>query len=164
MLPPHRISALWVISLSSLYCECLLDDAGHALYCRVASAPSDAKRVVLPQIHAVLRGRETMIASYREYSIPSDWLKDAGMLGVAKRSPLGLALQYMMRVEDEVCTRWPVLNGVDDDDEEATGTDPQREFLILSGVRFAFRVHQFTGGFDAQCSAAFEQLRNLAVF
>nr|ABK93383.1 unknown [Populus trichocarpa] len=38
--------------------------------------------------------------------------------------------------------------------------EPNREFLVLQGVRFAFRVHQFAGGFDAESMKAFEELRS----
>ncbi|KAJ7527701.1 hypothetical protein O6H91_16G067400 [Diphasiastrum complanatum] len=44
----------------------------------------------------------------------------------------------------------------------ASEKEPLKEFLLLQGVRFAFRVHQFAGGFDAESMQAFEELRNRA--
>lgn len=33
--------------------------------------------------------------------------------------------------------------------------------LLLQGVRFAFRVHQFAGGFDTDTMHAFEELKEI---
>ena len=43
---------------------------------------------------------------------------------------------------------------------QGTDKEPNREFLLLQGVRFAFRVHQFAGGFDADSMKVFEELRS----
>jgi len=59
-----------------------------------------------------------------------------------------LANKYMKRVASEL------------DALEGTEKEPNREFLLLQGVRFAFRVHQFAGGFDAESMKAFEELRS----
>jgi hypothetical protein len=40
--------------------------------------------------------------------------------------------------------------------------EPLLQFLLLQGVQFAFRVHQFAGGFDDDSMAAFDALRNRA--
>lgn len=37
----------------------------------------------------------------------------------------------------------------------------QEEDLLLQGVRFAYRVHQFAGGFDTDAMQAFEELRRI---
>jgi hypothetical protein len=39
--------------------------------------------------------------------------------------------------------------------------DPALEYMLLQAVRFAFRMHQFAGGFDPETMDAFEELRNL---
>ncbi|ERM98850.1 hypothetical protein AMTR_s00868p00010810 [Amborella trichopoda] len=38
----------------------------------------------------------------------------------------------------------------------------EKEELIVHGVRFAFRVHQFAGGFDVDTMRAFQELREKA--
>lgn len=35
------------------------------------------------------------------------------------------------------------------------------EDLLLQGVRFVFRIHQFAGGFDTETMHAFEELREI---
>ncbi|GAB4840882.1 Protein chup1, chloroplastic [Ancistrocladus abbreviatus] len=40
--------------------------------------------------------------------------------------------------------------------------DPGTDYMLLQGVRFAFKIHQFAGGFDADTMQAFEELRKLA--
>ncbi|KAL0799952.1 hypothetical protein Bca101_055127 [Brassica carinata] len=42
------------------------------------------------------------------------------------------------------------------------GGGPEEEELIVQGVRFAFPVHQFAGGFDAETMRAFQELRDKA--
>ncbi|MCD7452550.1 hypothetical protein HAX54_017379 [Datura stramonium] len=94
-------------------------------------------------------GTRDMAASrYRESRIPTDWLQDSGVVGKIKLSSVQLARKYMKRVASE-------LDAMDGPEKE-----PNREFLILQGVRFAFRVHQFAGGFDAESMKAFEELRS----
>ncbi|KAL8531893.1 hypothetical protein ACS0TY_008483 [Phlomoides rotata] len=49
------------------------------------------------------------------------------------------------------------LDAMDEPEKE-----PIKEFLLLQGVRFAFRVHQFARRFDAESMKAFEELRSRA--
>ncbi|KAK1280556.1 hypothetical protein QJS04_geneDACA002905 [Acorus gramineus] len=99
-------------------------------------------------VYALLRTRDMAISRYREFGIPVDWLMDSGVVGKIKLSSVQLARKYMKRVSSEL--------------DALTGTDkePNREFIVLQGVRFAFRVHQFAGGFDAESMRAFEELRS----
>ncbi|KAG1346942.1 Protein CHUP1, chloroplastic [Cocos nucifera] len=99
-------------------------------------------------VYALLRTRDMAISRYREYGIPVDWLSDSGVVGKIKLSSVQLARKYMKRVASEL----DALSG--------TEKEPNREFLLLQGVRFAFRVHQFAGGFDAESMRAFEELRS----
>ncbi|XP_006657595.1 protein CHUP1, chloroplastic-like [Oryza brachyantha] len=99
-------------------------------------------------VYALLRTRDMAISRYREYGIPVDWLSDSGVVGKIKLASVQLAKKYMKRVATEL----DALQGPD--------KDPNREFLLLQGVRFAFRVHQFAGGFDAESMKAFEELRS----
>ncbi|KAK8928182.1 hypothetical protein KSP39_PZI017169 [Platanthera zijinensis] len=99
-------------------------------------------------VYALLRTRDMAVSRYREFGIPIDWLSDSGVVGKIKLASVQLARKYMKRVASEL----DALNG--------TEKEPNREFLLLQGVRFAFRVHQFAGGFDAESMRAFEELRN----
>ncbi|GLT34510.1 hypothetical protein SLA2020_090190 [Shorea laevis] len=99
-------------------------------------------------VYALLRTRDMAISRYREFGIPVDWLLDSGVVGKIKLSAVQLARKYMKRVASEL----DALSGSD--------KEPNREFLLLQGVRFAFRVHQFVGGFDAESMKAFEELRS----
>ncbi|XP_019177562.1 PREDICTED: protein CHUP1, chloroplastic [Ipomoea nil] len=99
-------------------------------------------------VYALLRTRDMAISRYREFGIPTDWLLDSGVVGKIKLSSVQLARKYMKRVAIEL----DALSGPE--------KEPNREFLVLQGVRFAFRVHQFAGGFDAESMKAFEELRS----
>ncbi|XP_043716469.1 protein CHUP1, chloroplastic-like isoform X2 [Telopea speciosissima] len=99
-------------------------------------------------VYALLRTRDMAISRYREFGIPVDWLMDTGIVGKIKLSSVQLAKKYMKRVASEL------------DALSAPEKEPNREFLLLQGVRFAFRVHQFAGGFDAESMKAFENLRS----
>lgn len=99
-------------------------------------------------VYALLRTRDMAISRYKEFGIPANWLMDSGVVGKIKLSSVQLARKYMKRVASEL----DALSGPE--------KEPAREFLILQGVRFAFRVHQFAGGFDAESMKAFEDLRS----
>lgn len=101
-------------------------------------------------VYALLRTRDMAVSRYREFGIPTDWLLDSGVVGKIKLSSVQLARKYMKRVASE-------LDAMNEPEKE-----PNKEFLILQGVRFAFRVHQFAGGFDAESMKAFEELRSRA--
>uniref|UniRef100_A0A6N2N1L9 Protein CHUP1, chloroplastic n=1 Tax=Salix viminalis TaxID=40686 RepID=A0A6N2N1L9_SALVM len=99
-------------------------------------------------VYALLRTRDMAVSRYREFGIPTNWLLDSGVVGKIKLSSVQLARKYMKRVASELDT----VSGPE--------KEPNREFLVLQGVRFAFRVHQFAGGFDAESMKAFEELRS----
>ncbi|XP_076923994.1 protein CHUP1, chloroplastic-like [Bidens hawaiensis] len=99
-------------------------------------------------VYALLRTRDMAVSRYKEYGIPVNWLQDLGVVGKIKLALVQLARKYMKRVASE-------LDALDGPDKE-----PNREFLVLQGVRFAFHVHQFAGGFDAESMKAFEELRS----
>ncbi|KAK7407599.1 hypothetical protein VNO78_09552 [Psophocarpus tetragonolobus] len=99
-------------------------------------------------VYALLRTRDMAVSRYREFGIPVNWLMDSGVVGKIKLSSVQLAKKYMNRVASEL----DALSGPE--------KEPAREFLTLQGVRFAFRVHQFAGGFDAESMKAFEDLRS----
>ncbi|KAG6629057.1 hypothetical protein I3843_14G058700 [Carya illinoinensis] len=89
------------------------------------------------------RMRESTIKRYRDLQIPWVWMLDTGLLGQMKLSSLKLATEYMKRIANELQA-----------DECSC-----EENLKLQGVRYAYRVHQFAGGFDAETIQAFEKLK-----
>ncbi|KAL9254465.1 CHUP1, chloroplastic-like protein [Drosera capensis] len=103
-------------------------------------------------VYALLRTRDMAVSRYREFGIPVNWLMDSGVVGKIKLSSVQLARKYMKRVASEL----DALTGPE--------KEPNREFLVLQGIRFAFRVHQFAGGFDAESMKAFEELRSRVRF
>lgn len=101
-------------------------------------------------VYNLLRKRETAITVYKEFDIPTDWMLDNGMISKIKVASVKLAKKYMNRISIE-------LESIGSPENE-----PAQEFLLLQGVRFAFRAHQFAGGFDEETMHAFEELRQLA--
>lgn len=119
------------------------DTALHRMYSLLES--------VEKSMYALLRTRDMVVARYKEFNIPIYWLLDSGLVGKIKFACVQLARKYMERVASE-------LDGFANISEK----EPVREFLLLQGVRFAFRVHQFAGGFDEESMRAFESLRRRA--
>ncbi|GMH12547.1 hypothetical protein Nepgr_014388 [Nepenthes gracilis] len=76
---------------------------------------------------------------------PLEWMLDTDLLGQIKLSSLRLATEYMKSIAKELqCAK--CYNAED---------------LMLQGVKFAFQVHQFAGGFDTDTKHAFEELKQL---
>ncbi|CAM8903303.1 unnamed protein product [Rhodiola kirilowii] len=98
-------------------------------------------------IYNLSRMRESATNRYKLHQIPMDWMLENGLATQIKLASVKLAMKYMQRVSAE-------LEHVDSGVEE--------EDLIVQGVRFAFRVHQFAGGFDAETMNAFSELREQA--
>ncbi|XP_035548732.1 protein CHUP1, chloroplastic-like [Juglans regia] len=94
-------------------------------------------------IDNIERMRESTIKRYKDLQIPWEWMLDTGLLGQMKLSSLKLAREYMKRIANELQA-----------DECSC-----EENLKLQGVRYAYRVHQFAGGFDAEAIQAFEKLK-----
>ncbi|KAM7522054.1 hypothetical protein LguiA_011956 [Lonicera macranthoides] len=96
-------------------------------------------------VNNVERVRDGTSKRYREFHIPWQWMMDTGVIGQIKLSSLTLAKEYMKRIAKELqCS------------EATLDYD-----MLLQGVRFAFRVHQFAGGFDTETKQAFEELRKI---
>ncbi|KAI4306401.1 hypothetical protein L6164_029682 [Bauhinia variegata] len=95
-------------------------------------------------VYNISRMRESATNRYKVYQIPVDWLLDIGYIKLAS---VKLAMKYMKRVSSEL--------------ETGVG-GPEEEELIVQCVRFAFRVHQFAGGFDVETMRAFQELRDKA--
>ncbi|XP_011005317.1 PREDICTED: protein CHUP1, chloroplastic-like [Populus euphratica] len=102
-------------------------------------------------VYNLLRTRESLMRNCKEFQIPSDWMLDNGIISKIKFGSVKLAKKYMKRVATEIQSKAAALE-----------KDPALDYMLLQGVRFAFRIHQFAGGFDAETMHAFEELRNLA--
>ncbi|KAI4365160.1 hypothetical protein MLD38_021173 [Melastoma candidum] len=98
-------------------------------------------------VYNLSRMRESAANRYKVFQIPTDWMLDNGIICQIKLASVKLAMQYMKRVSAEL---------------ELAGGGPEEEELIVQGVRFAFRVHQFAGGFDMETMKAFQELREKA--
>ncbi|OAY76650.1 Protein CHUP1, chloroplastic [Ananas comosus] len=121
-------------------------------------------------VYNLLRTRDSMLRHCKEFKIPADWMLDNGIISKdhtyvqfqMKFASVKLAKKYMKRVATELQSMG------------ASNKDPALEYMMLQGVRFAFRIHQVRmrkvlsmnlyGGFDAETMDAFEELRNLAHF
>ncbi|XP_010529193.1 PREDICTED: protein CHUP1, chloroplastic-like isoform X2 [Tarenaya hassleriana] len=108
---------------------------------RQPSAPALKKMQSL--FENLSRMRESAAAKYKTFQIPVDWMLETGITSQIKLASVKLAKNYMKRVSAE-------LEAVDEEE------------LIVQGVRFAFRVHQFAGGFDVETMRAFQELRDKA--
>ncbi|XP_057970928.1 protein CHUP1, chloroplastic-like [Malania oleifera] len=100
-------------------------------------------------VYNLLRTRELLMRNCKEFQIPSDWMHENGILSRIKFCSMKLAKKYMKRVAMELQSKG------------AMEKDATLDYMLLQGVRFAFRIHQFAGGFDAETMHAFEELRNL---
>ncbi|XP_057465451.1 protein CHUP1, chloroplastic-like [Actinidia eriantha] len=98
-------------------------------------------------VYNLSRMRESSTKRYSVFHIPTDWMLDSGFVGQIKLASVKLAMKYMKRVSAEL---------------EIVDGGPEEEELIVQGVRFAFRVHQFAGGFDVETMKAFQELRDKA--
>ncbi|KAK6271745.1 hypothetical protein POUND7_008828 [Theobroma cacao] len=92
------------------------------------------------------RIRDSTSKRYRDFQIPWGWMLDTGLIGQLKFSSLRLAREYMKRTTKEL----------------QSNESSQVNSLLLQGVRFAYRVHQFAGGFDAETIRAFEDLKMIS--
>ncbi|CAM0881872.1 unnamed protein product [Alopecurus aequalis] len=97
---------------------------------------------------------------YKEQNIPVGWMSDTGLIVKVKLACVNLARQYMLRVVLEI----DGLSGSNKNQTRETALykrlkEQNRQVLLHQGVRFAFRVHQFAGGFTAQSLGAFDELK-----
>ncbi|KAI9109232.1 hypothetical protein K1719_019855 [Acacia pycnantha] len=94
------------------------------------------------------RTRDSTCKRYRNFHIPWEWMLDTGLIGQMKLSSMRVAKEYMKRVMKELACN------------EASQEDHNN--LLLQGVKFAFRLHQFAGGFDAETTQVFWELNKIA--
>ncbi|KAL1224797.1 Protein INCREASED PETAL GROWTH ANISOTROPY 1 [Cardamine amara subsp. amara] len=106
-------------------------------------------------VYSLSRMKESAATKFKSFQIPVDWMLETGITSQIKLASVKLAMKYMKRVSAE-------LEAVSAELEAIGGGGPEEEELIVQGVRFAFRVHQFAGGFDAETMRAFQELRDKA--
>ncbi|KAK2642231.1 hypothetical protein Ddye_023994 [Dipteronia dyeriana] len=100
-------------------------------------------------VYNLSRMRESAAKRYKVFQIPMEWMLETGIVSQIKLASVKLAMKYMKRVSAEL---------------ETVGGSPEEEELIVQGVRFAFRVHQFAGGFDVETMRGFQELRDKAIW
>lgn len=98
-------------------------------------------------VRRLVRLRGSSMRSYQDFKIPVEWMLDSGMINKIKRASIKLAKTYMNRVANE-------LESARNMDREST-----QEALLLQGVRFAYRTHQFAGGLDPETLCALEEIK-----
>ncbi|XP_013588619.1 PREDICTED: protein CHUP1, chloroplastic [Brassica oleracea var. oleracea] len=98
-------------------------------------------------VRKLVRLRGSSMRSYQDFKIPVEWMLDSGMISKIKRASIKLAKTYMNRVANE-------LESARNMDREST-----QEALLLQGVRFAYRTHQFAGGLDPETLCALEEIK-----
>uniref|UniRef100_A0A7N0VAT7 Uncharacterized protein n=1 Tax=Kalanchoe fedtschenkoi TaxID=63787 RepID=A0A7N0VAT7_KALFE len=98
-------------------------------------------------IQRLIKLRGSVLVTYRDYKIPTEWMLDSGVVSKIKHASMKLANLYMKRVMMEVHSM------------RSSEREYAQEALLLQGVHFAYRAHQFAGGLDSETLRAFEQLR-----
>ncbi|PPS11468.1 hypothetical protein GOBAR_AA09176 [Gossypium barbadense] len=84
-------------------------------------------------VYNLLRTRESLMRNCREFQIPTDWMLDNGIMSKIKLGSVKLAKRYMKRVAMELQVKATLEK------------DPSMDYMLLQGVRFAFRIHQDGG-------------------
>ncbi|KAK1316824.1 hypothetical protein QJS10_CPA05g00085 [Acorus calamus] len=98
-------------------------------------------------IQRLVRLRDSNTSHYKENKIPTEWMLDSGMVNKMKLSAIKLAKTYMKRVSTELASIRP------------SERESMSESLLVQGVRFAYRAHQFAGGLDSETMLIFEEMR-----
>ncbi|KAK7304039.1 hypothetical protein RJT34_15042 [Clitoria ternatea] len=98
-------------------------------------------------IQRLIKLRNSVMRSYQDYKIPTSWMLDSGIMTKIKQASMTLVKMYMKRVTME-------LGSARNSDRQSS-----QESLLLQGVHFAYRAHQFAGGLDAETLCAFEEIR-----
>ncbi|XVE51446.1 hypothetical protein DITRI_Ditri02bG0041200 [Diplodiscus trichospermus] len=137
------------------YCDLKKLELEASLFCddaRQPCGPALKKMQALLEklehgVYNLSRMRESAAKRYKGFQIPTDWMLETGIVSQIKLASVKLAMKYMRRVSAEL---------------KAGYGGPEEEELIVQGVRFAFRVHQFAGGFDVETMRAFQELRDKA--
>ncbi|XP_012573389.1 INCREASED PETAL GROWTH ANISOTROPY 1-like protein 2 isoform X2 [Cicer arietinum] len=98
-------------------------------------------------IQKLITLRNSVTRSYQMYNIPTAWMLDSGITSKIKKASMTLVKMYMKRLTME-------LESIRNSDRESS-----QDSLLLQGVHFAYRAHQFAGGLDSETLCAFEGIR-----
>ncbi|KAL1334363.1 protein CHUP1, chloroplastic isoform X2 [Arachis ipaensis] len=98
-------------------------------------------------IQRLIKLRNSVMRSYQAYNIPTAWMLDSGIMSKIKQASMTLAKMYMKRVTMELKSN------------RNTDRESSQDSLLLQGVHFAYRAHQFAGGLDSETLCAFEEIR-----
>ncbi|XP_074589809.1 INCREASED PETAL GROWTH ANISOTROPY 1-like protein 2 [Curcuma longa] len=98
-------------------------------------------------VDRLIKLRNANMILYKECKIPTDWMLDSGMVNKMKQSSVKLARLYLSRVTMEL----EVL--------QHSERQSAQEALLLQGVKFAYRTHQFAGGLDSELTITIEDLK-----
>lgn len=147
--PEHKADALRDAAFG--YCDLKKLESEASSFCddtRQPCSPALKKMQALLEklehgVYNLSRMREAAIKRYKGFQIPWEWMLETGYVSQIKLASVKLAMKYMKRISAEL----------------ETVAGPDEEELMLQGVRFAFRVHQFAGGFDVETMRAFQELR-----
>lgn len=107
-------------------------------------------------MYPLLRIRDTAVSQYNDLSIPTQWMLDSGLVGKVCAEILAIKYMfslYVLSYKDilqikvaavQLARKFMkrVISELDSAADACTLKVPQREFLLLQGVRFALRVHQ----------------------
>ncbi|XP_065863990.1 protein INCREASED PETAL GROWTH ANISOTROPY 1 [Euphorbia lathyris] len=98
-------------------------------------------------IGRLIKLRSSVLRTYQDWKIPTNWMLDSGIASKIKEGSKKLAKMYVKRVKNEL--------------EVGRNSDREcnQEALVLQGVQFAYRAHQFAGGLDSETLCAFEEIR-----
>ncbi|XP_039072273.1 protein CHUP1, chloroplastic-like [Hibiscus syriacus] len=98
-------------------------------------------------IQRLIKLRNSAMRSYQECKIPVDWMLDSGMVYKIKQASMKLVKMYIRRVGTELQTA------------RSLDKESEQEALLLQGMHFANRAHQFAGDLDSETLCAFEEIR-----
>nr|CAD1834177.1 unnamed protein product [Ananas comosus var. bracteatus] len=127
-------------------------------------------------VYNLARVREGATNRYKGFQIPWEWMLDSGIISQLSE------VSKEPKENGQVATEPSDKKGHRDLDAHQTSISetryeiheksvlrapglsrwPEEEELMLQGVRFAFRVHQFAGGFDVETMRAFQELKDKA--
>lgn len=116
-------------------------------------------------VYVILRTREALNRTCKEYQIPTDWMLDTGLISKVQPSLhfsinlfLKHELSFILSMLSYMITRGYELQikfasvklakkymkrvAMELQSKGTSEKDPALEYMLLQGVRFAFRIHQ----------------------
>ncbi|XP_042462845.1 protein CHUP1, chloroplastic-like [Zingiber officinale] len=98
-------------------------------------------------VDRLIKLRNANMMLYKECKIPTDWMLDSGMVNQMKQSSVKLARLYLSRATMELKVF------------QHSERQSAQEALLLQGVKFAYRTHQFAGVLDSELMITIEDLK-----